>query len=200
MNLRVLLSASATAALLSASAGLATTFTIDSGTVSVSGVDLCAPGDCVLTGVVQQTSFPLNNVGDSLHIGDLFDWSIAATSPWATGGGIYNINAVLNFSAPSSASATGSGYAGFATFLGTVSAGVLKWTSGTGTVDFAEGYKLSYSLDDAAKIGFGTGASTGGTFTLDQDVAPVPLPATALLLMAGVGALGGIGANRRRAA
>ena len=112
------------------------------------------------------------------------------------------VNATLNFSSPSPASTSGSGYAGFITLLGSVSGGVLAWTSGSGIVDFADGYRLSYTLKDALKLGFGTGTTTGATFTLEEAPAPapVPLPASALLLLGGMGVLGGMRAKRQRTA
>jgi hypothetical protein len=57
-------------------------------------------------------------------------------------------------------------------------------------VDFG-GIELDFALHDVADIGFGTGASSGATFTL----AAVPVPAGGLLL---IGALGGLAALRRR--
>jgi hypothetical protein len=192
---RILPAAAVAFAFASPDAASAVTFTVDPGNVSVTGVDFCLPGNCTLEGVVTGGSFDLNSVGESYNFSDLFDWDIENTgwfSQFNTGGGVYSISAVLNFSSPSSASGGGSGYAGFATLLGTVSAGFINWTDATGTVDFG-GIELDFALHDAADIGCGTGASSGATFTL----AAVPVPAGGLLL---IGALGGLAALRRRKA
>jgi hypothetical protein len=139
--------------------------------------------------------FNLNSVGASYNFTNLFNWNIENTgwfSQFNTGVGGYSISAILHFSDPSDATGTGSGYAGFVTLLGTVSAGFIDWTAATGTVDFGA-IELDFVLHDAANIGFGTGASSGATFTL----AAVPVPAGGLLL---IGALGGLAALRRRKA
>lgn len=194
------LTAASLATALSVSIASAATFTIDPGDVTVSGGDFCFPGNCKLDGSIKGGSFDLNTVGEIASLSDLFDWRVLTTSPWATGAGKYSVNATLNFSSPSPASTSGSGYAGFITLLGSVSAGVLAWTSGSGIVDFTDGYRLSYTLNDALKLGFETGTTTGASFTLEEAPAPVPLPASALLLLGGMGVLGGIRAKRQRTA
>jgi hypothetical protein len=194
------LTAASLATALSVSIASAATFTIDPGDVTVSGGDFCFPGNCKLDGSIKCGSFDLNTVGETASLSDLFDWQVLTTSPWATGAGKYSVNATLNFSSPSPASTSGSGYAGFITLLGSVSAGALAWTSGSGIVDFTDGYRLSYTLKEALKLGFGTGTTTGASFTLEETPAPVPLPASALLLLGGMGVLGGIRAKRQRTA
>lgn len=196
------LSVASFATALSVSIASAATFTIDPGDVTVSGGDFCFPGNCKLDGSIKGGSFDLNNAGDTATLSDLFDWQVVTSSPWASGAGKYHVNATLNFSSPSPASTSGSGYAGFITLLGSVSGGVLAWTSGSGIVDFTDGYRLSYTLKDALKLGFGTGTTTGATFTLEEAPAPapVPLPASALLLLGGMGVLGGMRAKRQRTA
>ena len=194
------LTAASLATALSASIASAATFTIDPGDVTISGGDFCFPGNCKLDGSIKGGSFDLDAVGDTATLSDLFDWQVLTSSPWATGAGKYHVNATLNFSSPSPASTSASGYAGFITLLGSVSGGVLAWTSGSGIIDFSDGYKLSYTLKDALKLGFGTGTTTGASFALEEVPAPVPLPASALLLLGGMGVLGGIRAKRKRAA
>lgn len=196
------LAAASFATAFSVSIASAATFTIDPGDVTVSGGDFCFPGNCKLDGSIKGGSFDLDTVGATATLSDLFDWQVVTSSPWASGVGKYHVNATLNFSSPSPASTSGSGYAGFITLLGSVSGGVLAWTSGSGMVDFADGYRLSYTLKDALKLGFGTGTTTGATFTLEEAPAPapVPLPASALLLLGGMGVLGGMRAKRQRTA
>lgn len=198
MSICKYLTAATLATALSVSIASAATFTIEPGDVTVTGKDFCFPGDCKLDGAVRGNSFDLNTVGETASVDDLFDWQVLLTKSWASGGGKYSVNVDLNFSSPSNAAAGGSGYAGFITVLGTITGGILKWTAGTGSVDFGDGHVLSYSFKDAAELGFGTGTTTGATFTLTEAPAPVPLPASALLLLGGVGALGGIRARRKR--
>jgi hypothetical protein len=194
---RLLPAVAVAAAFASASpdAASAVTFTVDPGSVSITGADFCLPGNCTLEGGITGGSFDLNSVGESYNFTNLFNWNIENTgwfSQFNTGVGAYSISAILHFSDPSDATGTGSGYAGFVTLLGTVSAGFIDWTAATGTVDFGA-IELDFVLHDAANIGFGTGASSGATFTL----AAVPVPAGGLLL---IGALGGLAALRRRKA
>lgn len=196
MTITKFLSTAAVAALLVSGAASAATFTIDAGDINVSGGDFCFPGNCILDGAIAGGSFDLSNVGDTASLNDLFDWNVILSNNWASGAGAYSVNATLNFSSPSAASTSGAGYAGFVTLLGSISAGALHWTSGTGSVSFDEGYVLGYSFHDALELGFGTGATTGASFTLTEAPAPIPLPASALLLVAGVGALGAVRAKR----
>ena len=67
-------------------------------------------------------------------------------------------------------------------------------------MDFSDGYRLSYMLEDALKLGFGTGTTTGATLALEEVPAPVPLPVSALLLLGGIGVLGEIRAKLQRTA
>lgn len=200
MSLGNYLSAVALATALSVSVASAATFTIEPGDVTITGKDFCFPGDCKLDGAVLGGNFDLSTVGEIKAVDDLFDWQVLLTHPWASGAGAYSVNVNLNFSSPSSEVAEGTGHAGFITAFGTITKGVLEWTSGSGSLNFADGHVLNYSFKDALKFGFGTGTTTGATFTLAETPAPVPLPASVLLLLGGVGALGGIRARRKRKA
>lgn len=186
------------ATLLPASGALAATFTIDPGSVTVSGADFCVFGKCELEGVVQGGSFDLDSIGQTATLDSLFDWNIDTTG-WATGAGVYSVSAQLNFSAPTSAATSGSGYAGFIVLGGSISAGALTWTDGSGSVSFGtDSYALDYKLFDVLQGGFGTSTTSGASFTLTDMPAPVPLPASAVLLAGGVAAFGAL--RRRKAA
>ena len=204
MRFKTLYASAATAALLCLGLGAsasAATFTIDPGNVTITGADFCIFGDCKLEGVIQGKSFDLDTVGQTTTIADLFDWQILTSNRFTSGVGGYGVSATLNFSQPSAASSgSNSGYAGFITVGGVVSAGTLIWTSGTGSVSFDEGYTLNYALADSLAFGLGKETQTGAAFELTQAPAPVPLPASALLLLAGVGAMGGLRARRHRKA
>lgn len=41
-------------------------------------------------------------------------------------------------------------------------------------MDFSDGYRLSYMLEDALKLGFGTETTTGASFTLEETPASRP--------------------------
>ncbi|MWD29557.1 VPLPA-CTERM sorting domain-containing protein [Aquicoccus sp. SCR17] len=133
----------------------------------------------------------MNVVSGSLTetVDNFIEWEITGSG---LGGKTYDVTASLYFSAPppgGGGGATGDGW--FATVGGLLSAGSLEWENGgVGTVFFDNGYRITYDLHDDFVVGLGNKAYTGVTFT-----AAVPVPAAGLLL---VGALGGLGALRRR--
>jgi hypothetical protein len=127
---------------------------------------------------------------DHLRVNEFISWS-SNTGYW--GASSYNVVATLAFSSPDVASGSTSGSAYVAKVFGSLTAGLLTW-NGPGSISFAQGSVLDFYLDPAFAFGHGNTVTTGVTFK-GNDIAPVPLPATALLLLSGVA---GIGLMRRR--
>lgn len=143
-------------------------------------------------------------------IGSGFSLAEGETSDWfdffsLTASGIaldesYTVNATLAFSDPGGfSSTTGSGE--FSTFFGAISSGSLDWGSDQfSTVSLADGTEYTVELEQGAAIVLGNSATVRARVTLDNAVAPVPLPASALLLLAGVGGLGAMRLRKKQAA
>lgn len=127
---------------------------------------------------------------DQLYVSNFVEWS--AGSGWL-GGSRYDVVANLAFSSPDAASGSTSGEAYVARLFGVASGGYLKW-DGPGTITFGQGSVLDFYMDGALAGGLGKSVTTGVTFK-GNDIAPVPLPATALLLLSSVV---GLGLMRRR--
>jgi len=127
---------------------------------------------------------------DSWTISNFIDWTASGA---AFGVATYDVSVTLAFSSPDAASTSGSGEAGFATLFGIVSGGALSWNS-ISDIIFAQGSILSVSLEDGLQIGTGTTATTGVTF-VGNPISPIPLPASGLLLLAGIS---GFGLMRKR--
>lgn len=135
----------------------------------------------------------------SLAEGETSDWfnffRVDVTSRYNLGGGGYDVEATLAFSDPGGA-VNGSGDGRFYTAFGVISVGTLTWDNPFQTVSLANGTEYTVELEDGFAIVAGTSANVRARVTLD--VAPVPLPASALLLMAGVGGLGIMSYRRRK--
>ena len=191
----------ALAAAIAAPAAYATTFTVDAANSSVTLTQTGTGFFCSLTncGVEAQlasglagTSFDLSNVGDS----NTFDFLTFTGS--GTGGAIYDITATLAFDPPSF-SVTGGGSGGVAVFGGYIAAGALFWTDMPTTVVLADGSEVR--VDYQGGIGFllGTSTTTSASLTLESLPAAVPLPASGVLMMAGIGGLFAMRRKRRSA-
>lgn len=184
----------------------ASTFIFDESASSITVTNIgqgCVPGSCTLSASFSHSaagwSWTPAAEGDVISVPDFIDWEIQTTNGRfgfpPTGGGLYDVSVNLAFSSPEPASSLESGRAGFVTVLGAVSGGFVTWSGGgEGVISFADGSKLAYNLEGALTGGLGKSASTGIEFTA-VELAPVPLPAAGVLLLA---AIGGMGVLRRR--
>lgn len=143
---------------------------------------------------VDGASWTPTSATDSWTIGNFIDWDAAG----GFGGALYNVAITLAFSSPDPTITSGTGAAGYASFFGVISGGFLTWDPIASLV-FDQGSTLDIDLEGGISFGFGTNVSSGVTFTgnpiIGNTIAPIPLPATGLLLLAG---LAGLGAARKR--
>ncbi|SHG73624.1 VPLPA-CTERM protein sorting domain-containing protein [Cognatiyoonia sediminum] len=198
MNIKHLLISSAIAIPLAATSATASTVSFD---VDGPGSEAFISGQLSAgAAIFAEPSADLDNeifdlgVGDSYSF-DFIDFSIVDVESFI-GGGLFAVEATLAFEAPGG-SVSDSGFGGFGTFAGFLSGGVLEWTTGTQQVSLDDGTVFTVELEEGSVFGFGNSATAQATVTLD--VAPVPLPASSLLLLAGLSGLG-IAARRKRAA
>ncbi len=126
---------------------------------------------------------------DELRVNNFVTWNVGG----GFGAETYDVVANLAFSSPDPAFGSTSGGAIVGTLFGVVSGGILSW-NGPGTITFAQGSVLDFYMDGVVAGGFGNTVTSGVTFK-GNDIAPVPLPATALLLLSSVA---GLGLMRRR--
>jgi hypothetical protein len=141
---------------------------------------------------IDDTTFYLAE-GETSGWFDFFEISV-----WGlTAGQGYEVSATLAFADPmGSATATGGGYYG--TVFGLISGGNLTWDDPDMEVAFGNGGQYTVEFQEGSILGFGNTATVQARVTLDA--APVPLPASALLLLAGLGGLGAVRMRRRTAA
>lgn len=138
----------------------------------------------------------LDSEAFSLTEGMSYSFDFIEFTASGLGGGTYEVSATLAFSDPGGAiTATGGGVYG--TFFGAISGGTLTWDDAVQQVAFGNGGLYTVALQQGITLVKGS-AIAKATVTLDA--APVPLPASALLLLAGIGGLGVMRARNRRLA
>ncbi|MHC0055470.1 VPLPA-CTERM sorting domain-containing protein [Actibacterium sp. D379-3] len=165
-------------------------FTVDASASSIvitDGTDYCTAGDCVSTEIAFSNDFSF-----SLAEGESNEFDFITWTGEGSGFGTYTVEATLAFSAPSSFTVDGSGVVGLATISGNIIGGHLVWTNLPTTLVLSDGSVIGLDFQDGMGLLGGSSITTTATVML---ISAVPLPAGGLLLL---GALGGLGAVRRR--
>lgn len=169
-------------------AGTAHAASIDFTMGGGSSVNISNPDSIEASAVVRNLAgYSFNLTPTDSHTFDFFD--IVFSCDWLVCGGMSNISATLDFYIPD-ASATGSGWGGAVSLLGTITAGVLHWTSQPGEISTAAG---DFLVTFSNLVGI-----TGNTATVQATVtalSAVPLPAAGWLF--GSALLGLMGWRRR---
>jgi hypothetical protein len=119
---------------------------------------------------------------------DFFDVTVGGK----LGGGTADITATLAFDEPPS-SGTGTGTGSWFTIFGILSAGELSWDTQPSPINLSDGGSFEIQFSDICEFGFGNTATVLATVT--NTTAPIPEPATMLLLSSG---LVGIAGFRKR--
>lgn len=141
---------------------------------------------------LEGTAFSLNP-GQTQTLA-FFDITAETNNPFGAIG-VYGVDATLAFADPGgSASSVGGG--GFINLAGSISLGALVWDQHEFTIGFGNGGQYTVMFDQGIDLILGTATTVYANVRLDAS--PVPLPASALLLLAGVGGLGAMRFRKKK--
>ena len=138
------------------------------------------------------TTFDLGNEGES----NTFDFLTFTGT--GTGLAVYDIVATLAFNPPN-ISTTSGGSGGALLFFGSIVAGLLTWDDVPALIVLDDGSEVSVDFEGGFGLFLGQTVTTSASATLEK-VAPVPLPASALMLLLGLGGLAGVSRFKKKAA
>ena len=112
-------------------------------------------------------------------------------------GGSFDIDATLSFLVPGgSASSMGSG--AFVSLFGAISGGILIWDQHEFVINFGNGGQYTVNFDQGIDVLKGTSTTIYADVTLTA--APIPLPASGLLLVFGIGGLAAMRMRKKASA
>ncbi|MEL6914725.1 MAG: VPLPA-CTERM sorting domain-containing protein [Pseudomonadota bacterium] len=171
----------------------AVTFTVDTLNSSVLLTDRASGLRCYFTNCGVSADLAAGLAGTSFDIdtgnpSETFDF---LTFTGAGSGGVtYDVTATLAFNPPN-ISTTSGGSGGALLARGSILGGALHWTDVPRVVTFADGTEIKINFQGGAGILLGHTVTTSASVSLEK-VAPVPLPASAFLLLFGLGGLVGL--------